>query len=188
MEKINMEKKAKSNLKLGVLIAPPKAEYHGSDIQAYRISIVTINERNEVRNPSDSAWGEDAFTAPYASLMFRAQGNVLKAEERETYGWSLEYREVYSVDLNDAERMVKMLRKIANVKLPVQPRTYGQFVQMMCRALGITVAVQLSGKATGWHTEADYAFFGASDIEWMVDRMVTYFLESQRPKREESAA
>jgi hypothetical protein len=175
--------KTQQRYHLAVLVQPPKADFDYTDIQTYKLGIVTVDteSNNRVRNISSSSYGEDAWTKPYADLQFRAQGPVKGTGD--VYGWTVSYYDLYNVDLPEAERIMKMLKRISNLKMPVQPATFGQYVQLIAQGIGITKTVTLRGKRPGggWsHDDCEYSIRGIQDCQWEVDRMVAEFVEPYR--------
>lgn len=63
-----------------------------------------------------------------------------------SYGWSVEYREPYTVDLQRAEQMVKALRQIGRRQDKVheligRPATFGQYLARAAQALSVTTVL-----------------------------------------------
>lgn len=87
-------------------------------------------------NPRDD---EDA----YADLWFRAYLSWSTGELQQI-GRELQYFDVFSIDVNRAERMVALLRKIrsAHEKLPVTPCDFGQYVTLLAPTVGIKYIVR----------------------------------------------
>lgn len=92
------------------------------------------------------------------------------------------YSQVHHVDRRRAEHMVKMLRKIERAEqgLPIRPQTYGQYVQLMCQALGVQKAAYLVGNGAGWHDENEYTIRDIRDIGGNIDGRIAEFLAQQR--------
>ncbi len=147
-----------------------KADY-SYRTQTFEYAFVTA-EGSKVRNPSDSYSAQ----TPFCSLTFYCQASA-DMNEGKPYAWSLEYRDVGTVDLSRCESMLKTLKAIAKAesKFPVRPETFGQFVALHCAALKVTLAVQDQSEGN-WHNETEHTFWKASDIQWLVDRQVTDFL------------
>ena len=158
-----------------MLFIPPsfKADYSYTGIQAFKFDFVTMDVTGKVRNPSyeHECW---------ANLQFRAQ--VSHQEGEQPYGYSLAYSQVYSVELREAERMVKMLKKAekADERFPVRPTSYGQYVQLMCSGLGVHGAVTpMTGNGRGYDDDT-YQTWKLTEIQWLVDRRISEFLETNR--------
>lgn len=86
---------------------------------------------------------------PFADLEFSC---VLRwgSGELETFGYDLQYRNVYSVDMQRAAGMLAMLRKIRRVHLalPVQPSDFAQFVTLLAPKIGIKYMVTAEDEGT----------------------------------------
>ncbi len=167
--------------KLAVHVGHVKADYnYGS--QVFEYGIVTIDAQSRVRNCSD-LYPE---TADFYDLRFRCQ--VSKGiDELKPFAYSCEYRGVYSVGLREAERMIRVLRKIAKAedKFLVRPTTFGQYVSMLARALGITEVVQ-DGQGNGWHDETEHVFWKLSDCQYVIDAQIATFLAEHGERINES--
>ncbi len=156
--------------KLAVHVGHVKADYnYGS--QVFEYGIVTIDAQSRVRNCSD-LYPE---TADFYDLRFRP------------FAYSCEYRGVYSVGLREAERMIRVLRKIAKAedKFLVRPTTFGQYVSMLARSLGITEVVQ-DGQGNGWHDETEHVFWQLKDCQYVIDAQITAFLAEHGERIKES--
>ena len=101
--------------------------------------------------------------------------------EAKPYGYGVRYGQVFSVELRDAERMYKMLKRVekARESFPIQPETFGQFVQLMCQALGVKRVVK-AGAGNGWHSETEYTTWKPTEIQWLVDRRIGDFLTANK--------
>jgi hypothetical protein len=114
----------------------------------YHLRARVVTKAREERDTESYPGGtRDRYQGPkYDGLQAGCQGDQgsRKAEGREgaVYGFGrLEYREVFSVDLGDAERMVKTLRalerKIAKLgEVRGYARSYGEFLGRFAEALG----------------------------------------------------
>jgi len=100
---------------------------------------VRITDDSQLRGVSDDYSGRRVLEC----LEIRAQlDRGYAAEGKGSYGWSIEYRQPFSVSLHDAERMTATLRGVA-VKLAKlddkygPPATFGAYVARVGDALGI---------------------------------------------------
>ena len=154
-----------------------KADYRYGGTQAFKFGFVTVNAQDQVRNcPSDyGEWHE------YNSLAFRSQASVDMSEGK-AYGYSCEYYDVGNVDLARATAMVGVLKAIgkADESFPVRPATFGQYVQLMCKALGVTRAVQDRSEGNHAHDETEHTYWRLSDIQWLVDTRVDEFMAKHK--------
>ena len=119
-----------------------------------------------IRNYSDHPIAEKR----YKNLTVSCQGNDGRRDSG-LYGWRLSYRDVYRVELEDAEVMVKTLRKVERKMTALdktfgRPSCYAEFVTRVASALGISLAVRVHGT------------FGASSYDDM--RFVIMSLEDLR--------
>ncbi len=154
-----------------------RADYHwGTQAFEYGFVTVTTEGNLEVRNPSDY----DQDFAPFCDLRFRCQSSG-DMNDAKPYAYAIEYRGLSTVNLRDAERMLKMLKRIekATKSFPVAPETFGQFVQLMCQALKVTHVVK-DGKGNGWHNETEHTTWKVSEIQWLIDRQISEFLEANK--------
>ena len=132
------------------------------------IGIVRIMETGQIRNPSDHP-----FTDAQFYVQWNGEDDATRPEH--TYAWSLNYANVYSVDLDKAERMVKFLRKVekAESKTPIRPTTFGQYVTLMASALGITKLVKPSSANAGWdYDSGNDSVYPVSDAQYAIDSMI----------------
>ncbi len=143
-------------------------------IQVFEFTFVIFrNENQKVRNCGGYDTPE---AAPFDNLTFRAQAD---GRDQKVYGWDITYRSVHSVDLTLCDRMRKMLKRIAAVKFPVSPSTYGQYLQMACACLGVEGAVQQGashGRGFGYD-EDSHVTWKTGEIQWLVDRRISEFFE-----------
>jgi hypothetical protein len=87
----------------------------------------------------------------YADLRFGALVSWTTGELTVS-NWELEYRDVFSVDLDRAKRMFALLKRIrkAHDDLPVRPVDFGQYISL----LGPTVGIEYMVRAEDEETEA----------------------------------
>lgn len=106
-----------------------------------RATIVRITDDGEIRNPGydygiDDAHFNDLMVSAYVNDTGESAGNV--------YGLSVDYRDVFSVDLKRAEGMVKLLRKVTrgmdklnDAEGYVSEGAYAAYLLRVARVLGI---------------------------------------------------
>jgi hypothetical protein len=138
------------------------------------LSVVRVLEDGKIRNP-----GSDH---PYEDFVFYAQWET-KDPAAHTYGWSAEYRNVYSVELSRAKLMYKTLQKVEKVrgKHPISPTTFGQYVVLMMGALGISKVVR-NKKRTSSYDDGEYAIYGIDMAQTVIDNTIANVRE---PKTQE---
>jgi hypothetical protein len=126
---------------------------------AYGHVVVTFGylENGQARGLSGGGWHEiDAF----GDLQVRNQvssGDPSSSGDG-SYGWSTEFRNVFSADLRRVESMGKVLRKVARGLEKERdangcPVTFGQYAARALRALGIKQAMVL--KQGEWPSRED---------------------------------
>lgn len=152
-----------------------KADFHMSGLQAFMIGFVTVDDAARVRGISGI---DDELFMSFDNLTFRCQVGG-STNDGKPYGYSLEYKDVYSVGLREAERMVKMLRRIdkASESFPVHPETFGQYVSLMCAALKVNMVVQEPADSGRSHDDTMYTLWKLKDCQWLVDRRIAEFME-----------
>jgi hypothetical protein len=130
------------------------------------LRFVVIDKDGQIRNGIDG-WTND--------LIARAQWNLDKVSEGvRTYGWELEYRAPFAVDLRRAEQMVKTLRRIAkaDASLPIRATTFGQWVVLICRALGVKTLVVAKSDG-GWsYSENQHHIGDITDAQSRIDNAI----------------
>ena len=133
----------------------------------FELNIVRIVEDGKIRNPSTG----DSFD----DLEFSCQWDQGKQEDR-TYAWSVTYRDVYRVDYANAERMLKMLKRVRKIeeKLVVRPTTFGQFVTLIAQKLGINQVKKESRRsaASMSYDDNDYSSFAIKEAQSLIDSLI----------------
>lgn len=141
------------------LLLGSKSITQDRDFRRMTITVVTV-ENGKVRNP-----GTDS---PFDDLVFTCQWDAAKPSER-TYGWSVQYSDVYFVDLPEAERMVKMLKKISKLEFPVNPLSFGQYVVLIAERIGIAALVQERTHRGSNYSDNTYATLELRQGAWAID-------------------
>jgi hypothetical protein len=144
------------------------------DYSNMEIRIVKIGERAEIRNPGS----DDAFDG----LVFSCQWDQRKPLDI-TYGWQVQYRDCYIVDLNDAKRMFKTLQRIEKItgSFAVRPVTFGQYVSLHAAALGIKQGRRESPRSTHStsYSENTYITLDLHSVQYAIDDLIAKCRESQ---------
>lgn len=128
-----------SNETFGLLIR--QHNRHGSE---YLVAeLVMRNEEGKIRNPSD--WFN--YTRPkHMHDMklegLRMEGFVTEYGEPEFIGFKPRYKDLYSVELSEARRMVKTLSKIEAHAIKTSARECGDWFTSLCAALKLTFVVE----------------------------------------------
>jgi hypothetical protein len=98
-----------------------------------------------------------------------------------SYGWGIEYRNAYSVDLRRAKQMLKTLAAVDKTmeKMRTQegnPQTFGQFVNRFARAIGASYLIVWDpSHKSFFYSERTYKSWKLADIPFTVDRMIAEF-------------
>ena len=153
-----------------------KADYQYGGTQAFKFGFVTVSPTDQVRNcPMDYGdWHE------YNSLMFRAQASV-DQNDGKAYGNSCQFYDAGNVDYNRAASMLAVLKAIrkADESFPIRPATFGQYVQLMCKALGVTRVVQDRNECRA-HDETEHVFWRVNEIQWLIDSRIDEFMAKHK--------
>lgn len=99
-------------------------------------------------------------------------------DETFSYGWSTEYRSIHSIDLKDAERIVKTLRSIEKKLHNLEKQrgrcnSFGEYTGRVCEALNVTEIYFYTHKAQSCkYADSEYRLRplgeGINEINWMV--------------------
>jgi hypothetical protein len=119
----------------------------------------------------------DKLSAPIDSAF---NGLVLACEWNEnnphelTRSWKAYYREMWKVEHADAERMVKMLRKLRRIRSSASVRSFGNYVAVIAKALKINLALKESMHLTGVpsYNFNEYVHVKTSSIAKAIDEIV----------------
>ncbi len=166
-------KKAKSDLKIALYIRNAIKPDYSFGTQGFEYGFVTVNEKGEVRNPSD--YGEQAA---FTDLQCRCQASSDMCDGK-PYAYHTEYHGVTSVNQSGAERMLKTFKRLTKIisGFQVQPETFGQYVQLICIGLKIDAVMKAGKGAGGWHSETEHTTWKVSEIQWLIDTQVNDFLK-----------
>jgi len=168
-----MEKEVKPEV---VLYWDGRGVERSRDIGTIALGFVEVRTEEagfeEVRNPQS----DDYSGSPYADLQLHAQWNMDRGEtyaDNCTYAHDCYYSNLYNVKLRRSERMVKMLKKIAQVteKFPVHPATFGQYVVMLCAGLGVK-RLCITENSRGWHNENSHTFAPITEAQRKIDSAI----------------
>lgn len=154
------------------LILSVERSRHGGDsidVTAYPVQIVTEDGQERVRNITESGFDPH----PLANFRVNALSQIdPDSSFGETYGWTVEYREAFSVKLDRAEVMVKTLRKV-NRGMEKLAATYGRptafsaYLAQVASVLGISVFGRLEHQGRGYsHDDNEYRWSDASSLSY----------------------
>jgi len=123
------------------LLISPRMLTRGDSIfpfGTFTVRIVHI-DGDKLSAPSD---------ASFNGLVFACQWEENNPDEP-TYSWKAFYREVWKIERNDAERMVRMLRKLNRISSSASVKSFGQYVAFIAKTLQIKLALKESNHQTG---------------------------------------
>jgi hypothetical protein len=108
----------------------------------------------------------------------------------ETYAWNVRYRNVGVVELKRAQHMAEMLEKIqrAEKSLPSRPRSFGEYVAVMTKGLGLKSDVAAYGEKcdSGERESPDtYAYppLNGLELQNLVNQLIANRRQSEQNKR-----
>jgi len=111
--------------------------------------------------------------SPFNGLVFACQWNENNPTEP-TDSWKALYHEVWKVEYADAERMVKMLRKLNRISASASVTSFGQYVALLASALKIKLALKESMHTTGVPSYKfnEYFHIKPSEIAGVIDATI----------------
>lgn len=112
------------------------------DTAQFRAYLVQVNEDGNVRNLRDDYRGDPGFGLADLQITAQADLGIRFSADGGWYGLHAEYRDVFSVDGDRAEAMVKVLRKVKKAFEAVGEdvrwgRDLDSFTDTVMRALGV---------------------------------------------------
>jgi len=153
----------------------------GDNYARLEIRVVVIEEGHKVRN---------GCNVPLCDLHFSCYWND-RDNDHQPYGWTMDYRNLYSVGKARAEEMVQTFRKAAKAKVfPVRPQTFGQYCVLMARAIGVTKFAQCyEDSPTGSYSDMDIRISELNaDAQGAIDWAVSEDWRKTHPKPAEQEA
>lgn len=152
----------------------PSIERDFFRVKAYPIRM----EEGKVRNISSlGRYDHEAL----ADLRIEAQGHL---SEGRVYGWSVEYRDVFTVNAERAEVMAKTLRKVNRglEKLEREqgyPANFAQYLARVAKILGIrTYGYNASPQPNGWsHDQQEYRWVDVNGIDYYIGSQINKLAE-----------
>lgn len=143
-----------------------------------RLNLVRV-DGEKITNPD--------WESPFCDLQFNAQWDA-SDPEKPVYGWDIEYRQPYGVSLPRARKMYKTLRTIerAREKFPVTPLTFGQYVSLISKALGIKYIVrETEGLRDGNYSSGKHQILKIDYVQGFVDDLIGKTRRPEEKKVEE---
>lgn len=154
-----------------------KPDYSMSGSQSFTLDLLLSKDHTVIGLPS----GDYGEWHEMHDLAFHCQATPGMCDDK-PYGYSCEYRGVHSVGYGKAQTMLAILKRVDKIvnNPPVRPTTFGQFAQLVAVAIGVTRACQARKESSTLHADAEYIFWKASDIQWLVDQAVDDFLSTHK--------
>lgn len=158
----------------------PLDGWHGSSEQMVSAYVVTIDDHFRIRNVPAEHPLHDLHVACYQ----RASGRDEERHDYGTYGWCARYMEVYAVDLDDAERMAAVLRKLQGALKRLNDQlgyaqSYPEYLGRVAMAMGITRAVWQTRAGHGYsYADSDHAFGTMADGVARARHLIVAFAEA----------
>jgi hypothetical protein len=94
--------------------------------------------------------------------------------DQPTYAWKTFYREVWKIEHADAEKMIKMLRKVKRISTTASARSFGEYVAVVARALKIKRALRELDHSTplSSYNFHEYIQVETSGVAGVIDEIV----------------
>jgi hypothetical protein len=153
-----------SRAKQYALLISPRAVTRGDSISPFGTMTIRIVYMNGDKLTTDS---------PFNGLVFACQWNENNPIEA-THGWNSFYHEVWKIEHADAERMVKMLRKVKCICTSMSVTSFGEYVAFVAGALKIKRAFKESKHPTlvpGFNYN-EYIGVEISEVASVIDKIV----------------
>jgi hypothetical protein len=187
----------RSKLEYGVLVAPIKRDRSDTSV-GWKLSILSIEPNEGVKLDGVVTYADDVAKVrnplsgekdPFCDLTFYAHVSWAYNQQVELGFYGLHYYSPYCVNLEDAERMVKMLKRVkkANAALPIEHPTFPQWVVLMASAIGVKYVVQERGGDASWHTRTQYYIAPVREAQRMLEREIDKLRKQIFPTPQEIA-
>lgn len=130
------------------------------------LQIVCVDDSGKITNP-------DSMYDGFADLEFTCRWEE-KSGAINTYGYSVSYRNLYRIELQDLGRLTKMLKRCEKVEsaFPVRPSGFGQWLQMMAIGLHITKIVELQRQRGTMYSESEHRTWKQNEIQVLMERRI----------------
>lgn len=136
--------------------------YSGERSGSLHVRIVTIQPSGKIINmDSDDPFSDLAFYCQWCESLSAG----------EPFAWTVRYRDVYTVELRTAERMLKVLKRAERILsgFPVRPVTFGQWLALMAAGFGITTLVEPTTRRGSCYADDEYKTWKGADVQYIVD-------------------
>ena len=159
-----MTQKSKPKVRFAVMVEPPEIDSsYGSSGNFWELSIVRIDaEKESPRNCDRDSW-ERPEERIFEDLAIRCYISWYGGKF-EARSFSVEYRRVFSVDMNCAKILFSGLQRVHKIieSFPIKPESFGQFVCLLAGGLGVKEMVRKSP-----HSDRRHGIM-YSDYQWQV--------------------
>lgn len=161
-----MTTKDKPEVRMLLTVDRPRNQYADPnviDATAIFVRIELEDGREHVRNISTSSFMRPENLPELADLQVRAWG-YLNEDDRELYMSEVQYRDVFSVDLERAKLMAKTLGRVTRQLQQLErelgfAEDYAAYVARVGKILGV--------KQYGWRVgERDHGWYDENDYQW----------------------
>jgi hypothetical protein len=111
--------------------------------------------------------------ASFNGLVFACQWDENNPDQA-TYSWKTFYREVWKIERADAEKMVKMLRKVKGISSSASVRSFGEYAAFVSKALKIKLALRELDHSTplSSYNFHEYVRVEPSEVARVIDQIV----------------
>jgi hypothetical protein len=111
--------------------------------------------------------------ASFNGLVFACQWDENNPDQP-SYSWKTFYREVWKIERADAEKMVKMLRKVNRISSSQSVRSFGEYVAFVAKALKIKLALRELDHSTplSSYNFHEYVRVETSQVAKVIDQIV----------------
>jgi hypothetical protein len=154
-----------------IIGAEKPSDSYSDDVRflRFRAYPVRVSDSDGIRNFSSGSYDH----SPLADLVISAQ--VDSSDPMRPYGFEVGYRNLYSLNLREAEANVKLLRKLDKglEKLNAEfgyADSYAMFVARVGKVLGVKLYGWTLGDR-GWYSENDYRWTDATGIAGRIDHL-----------------
>ena len=148
------------------LLISPRVVTRGDAIFPHgMLTIRTVHlDGEKISNPMD---------ASFNGLVFACQWDENNPGQP-TYSWKTFYREVWKIEHADAEKMVRMLRRVNRIAALKSARTFGQYVAFVAKALKIRLALREIDHSTPRlsYNFNEYVHVENSEVANVIDEIV----------------
>ena len=171
-----MEKQIK---KYGFLVTAKMDKRNFGDTRYGHVECRVMDITSEIGNPRWNWIDDEKLTVFFDGLVISAQvGSELSTDERRSYGWSMEYKNPYAVDMGTSEKMYKTLKNITakmekiNLKYG-RYNTFSGFVTRVMSILGFdeTLFIETDGGTSRWMDNTYSHVYDIESVRYRIDEM-----------------